>query len=100
VSPQWSDWKKAMDEELKSLKENDVWDVIPKPAGRKIVASGRVYKAKGNAQGEVEQYKAWLVAKGFSQILGQDYDEIFPSIVRYDSLRLLLALSACKGWGP
>jgi len=46
VSPQWSDWKKAMDEELKSLKENDVWDVIPKPAGRKIVASRCVYKAK------------------------------------------------------
>jgi len=100
VSRQWSDWKKAMDEELKSLKENDVWDVILKPAGRKIVASRWVYKAKGNAQGEVERYKARLVAKGFSQILGQDYDEIFAPMVRYDSLRLLLALSACKGWRP
>jgi len=39
VSPQWSDWKKATDEELKSLRENDLGDVIPKPAGRKIVAS-------------------------------------------------------------
>ena len=100
VSPQWSDWKKAMDEELKSLKENDVWDVIPKPAGRKIVASRWVYNAKGNAQGEVERYKAWLVAKGFSQILGQDYDEIFAPVVHYDSLRLLLALSAFRGWRP
>jgi len=98
VSPQWSDWKKAMDEELKSLKENDVCDVIPKPAGRKIVDSRWVYKAKGNAQGEVERYKARLVAEGFSQILGQDYDEIFAPVVRYDSLRLVLALSACKGW--
>jgi len=100
VSLQWSDWKKAMDEELKSLKENDVWDVIPKPTGRKIVASRWVYKAKENAQGEVERYKAWLVAKGFSQILGQDYDEIFAPVVHYDSLRPLLALSACKGWRP
>jgi hypothetical protein len=58
ASPQWSDWKKAMDDELKSLKENDVWDVIPKPVGRKIVASRWVFKAKGNAQGEVERYKA------------------------------------------
>jgi len=72
VSPQWSDWKKAMDDELKSLKENDVWHVTPKPVGRKIVASRWVFKAKGNAQGEVERYKAQLVAKGFSQILGQD----------------------------
>jgi len=100
VSPQWSDWKKAMDDELKSLKENDVWDVIPKPVGRKIVASRWVFKAKGNAQGEVERYKARLIAKGFSQILGQDYDEIFASVVRYDSLRLVLAISACKGWRP
>jgi len=45
VSPQWSDWTKAMDDELKSLKENDVWDVIPKPVGRKIVASRWVFKA-------------------------------------------------------
>jgi len=85
-SPRWSDWTKAMNEEPKSRKENDVWDVTPKPAGRKIVASRCVYKARGNAQGEVEQYKARLVAQGFSQIPGQDYDEIFAPMVRYDSL--------------
>jgi len=43
---QLSDWKQAMDDELKSLKENDVCDVIPKPKGRKIVASRWVYEAK------------------------------------------------------
>jgi len=86
VSPQWSDWKKAMDNELKLLKEHDVLDVIPKPVGRKIVASRWVFKAKGNAQGEVERYKARLAAQGFSQILGQDYYEIFAPVVRYDSL--------------
>jgi len=64
------------------------------------VASRWIYNAKGNAPGEVEQYKAQLVAKGFSQILGQDYDEIFAHMVRYGSLRLLLPLSACKGWQP
>jgi len=100
VSPQWSDWKKAMDNELKSLKENDVWDVIPKPVGRKIVASQWVFKAKGNAQGEVECYKAWLVAKGFSQTLGEDYDEIFAPVVHYNSLKLSLAILACKEWRP
>jgi hypothetical protein len=100
VSPQWSDWKKAMDDELKSLKENDVWDVVPKLVGRKVVASRWVFKAKVNAQGEVERYKARLVAKGFSQILGQGYDEKFAPVVRYDSRRLLMAISACKGWRP
>jgi len=100
VSPQWSDWKKAMDEELKSLKENDVWDVSPTQAGRKIVANRWVYKAKGNAQGEVERYKARLVAKGFTQILAQDYDEIFAPVVRCDSLWLSRALSAYNRWRP
>ena len=89
-----------MDEELKSLKESDVWDDIPKPAGRMIVASRWLYTAKGNAQGEVERYKAQLVANGFSQILGQGYNKIFASVVRYDSVRLLLALSACNAWRP
>jgi hypothetical protein len=54
VSPKWADRKKAMNDELKSHKENDVWNVIPKPVGRKIVASRWVFKANGNAQGEVE----------------------------------------------
>jgi hypothetical protein len=89
-----------MNDELKSLKENDVWDVISKPVGRKIVVSRWVFKAKGNAQREVERYKAQLVAKGFSQILGQYDIEIFAPVVRYDCLRLLLAISTCKGWQP
>jgi hypothetical protein len=41
-----------------------------------------------------------VVAKGFSQILGQDYNEIFAPVVRYDSLQLLLPISACNGWRP
>ena len=87
-----------MDEELKSLKENDVWDVIPKPVETKIVASRWVYEVKQNAQGEVERYKAQLVANRFSHIHGQDYYEIVTPLVRYDSRRLLLPLSAYKGW--
>jgi hypothetical protein len=64
VSPQWSDWKMGMDHKLKSLKDNEVWNVIPNPVGRKIVASQWVFKAKGNAQEKVEHYKARLVDKG------------------------------------
>jgi hypothetical protein len=64
VSPQWSDWKQAMDDNLQSLKENDVSDGILKTVGRKIVASRWVFKAIGNAQEEVERYKARSVAKG------------------------------------
>jgi len=88
VSPQWTHWKKDMDDKLESLKENDVWDIIPKPVGRKIVASRWVFEAKGNAQGEVEHYKAQFVEKWFLQTLGQDYDELFAPVVCYNSLRI------------
>jgi hypothetical protein len=89
-----------MDDELQSLKENDGWDVIAKPVRRKIVASRWVFNAKGNVQGEVERYKAWSVGNGFSPILGQDYDEIFAPVVRYNSLQFVLAISPGKGWRP
>lgn len=61
-----------MDDNLKALKENDVCDVLPTPVGKKIVASRWVCKAKGNTKGEAEWYKAGLVAKGYSHILGQE----------------------------
>lgn len=46
------------------------------------------------------RYKARLVAQGFSQRPGIDFDEIYAPVARYDSLRLLLALAAKNGWSP
>lgn len=99
-SPDWLEWRKAMDEELESLKENEVWDVVPRPANRKIVDSKWVYKIKTDANGNIDRYKARLVARGFTQQPGVDYDEIFSPVVRFDSMRLLLAIAAVKGWRP
>jgi hypothetical protein len=89
-----------MDEELQSLKENQVWEVVPKPTNRKIVDCKWVYKVKTDANGNLERYKARLVARGFTQVPGQDFDEIFSPVVRFDSMRLLLAISASKRWKP
>jgi len=61
-----------MDDKLKSLKGNDDRDCIPKTAGRKICASWWVFKVKGNAQGEMEHFKAQVLAKMSSQTGGQD----------------------------
>ncbi|KAI1007733.1 hypothetical protein K3495_g497 [Podosphaera aphanis] len=59
-----------------------------------------VCKVKGNAQGEVERVKARCVAKEFSQIQGLDFDKTFAPVVRFDSLCLLLAISAHRGSKP
>lgn len=87
------DWKAAMDSELRSLKENEVWSLTDLPPGRKTVGSKWVFKRKTGADGAVLRYKARLVARGFSQELGRDYDETFSPVVRGESIRTLLALA-------
>ncbi|KAI0991228.1 hypothetical protein K3495_g16959, partial [Podosphaera aphanis] len=100
LSPNWEHWKTAFEAEMSSFAENNVWDIVQRPPGRKIVGGKWVCKIKRNAHGEIERYKARYVAKGFSQIHGLDYEETFAPVVRFDSLRLLLAISASKCWKP
>ena len=92
-----AEWMQAMETEMKSLKENDVWKLVELPTGRKTVGSKWVYKVKTGAHGSVERYKARLVAQGYTQKFGTDYDETFCPVVRMESLRALLALSVQFG---
>ena len=95
-------WKVAMETEFNSLDENDVWDLVKLPPGRKTVGSKWVFKKKTGADGKVERYKVRLVAQGFTQKYGMDYDETFCPVVRLESLRSLHYLcnktSSCNKW--
>ena len=62
-----------------------------------VVGSKWVYKVKRDSDGKVEQYKARLVAQGFTQQRGADYDETFSPVVRMESLRMLIGLAARSG---
>ena len=64
-----------MNTEMESLKENDVWDLVEPPVGQKVVGCKWVYKIKTGADGSVQRYKARLVAQGFTQRYGTDFDE-------------------------
>ena len=90
-------WKKAMESEMDSLKENGVYEIVDRPAGKKVVKSKWVFRVKTNELGEVEKYKARVVAKGFSQVEGIDYDQTFSPTVRFESIRQLVAMGASKG---
>ena len=69
-----------MDEEYRSLMANDTWDLVPLPKGRKLVRCKWVYRTKYASDGSVERLNARLVAKGFSQVKGIDYNEpLLPS---------------------
>ena len=96
-TPEKAHWLKAMENEMKSLQENDVWELVQLPSGRKPVGSKWVFKVKTDENGKVERYKARLVAQGFTQKFGADYDETFSPVVRLESLRTLIALSVQQG---
>lgn len=86
-------WKSAMDDEIKSHQENNTWTLTELPRGRKAIKSKWVFKIKSNDEGEVIRYKARLVAKGCAQRYGIDYTETFSPVVRYNSIRYLLAFA-------
>lgn len=87
------EWKEAADLEFESLLENDTWDLVKLPKDRKPIGSRWVFKVKHHSDGEVERYKCRLVAKGYSQKYGADYDETFSPVVRFSSIRALLSFA-------
>lgn len=85
-------WQSAMQQELKSFQENDSWELVDRPSEGTIVKNKWVFKKKYNTEGEV-RYRARLVAKGFTQVEGIDFNETFSPVLKYSTFRLLLALS-------
>ena len=96
-SPQKAKWVKAMEIEMESLKTNEVWNLVELPENRKAVGSKWVFRVKTDADGAVETHKARLVAQGFSQTFGDDYDETFSPVARFESVRTVIALAAQHG---
>ena len=87
-------WIKAMDEEIDSIERNNTWDLVDLPEGKNNIGVKWVYKIKLNADGEVEKYKARLVAQGFSQQPSIDYNEAFAPVARIDTMRMVLSIAA------
>lgn len=94
ISPDKDKWIEAMQEELNSLEENETWDLVDLPKFKNPVGSKWVFKRKLNEQNKVVSYKARLVAQGFSQKYGIDYDEVFAPVTRSSTFRMLLTVSA------
>lgn len=86
------EWKQAMEEEMNSLKTSKVWELVEVPKNSTIVENKWVYKLKTDTNGNIQKFRARLVAKGFSQREGIDFNETFSPVVRFDSIRILLTV--------
>ena len=94
----WIKWKEAIEAELHSLKKREVFSsVIPTPRNIFPVGSKWVFIRKRNENNEVVRYKARLVAQGFMQRPGIDYDETYSPVMSGITFRYLISLAAQKG---
>jgi hypothetical protein len=91
-------WVEAMDKEIQSIEKNGTWSLSKLPAGHKAFGLKWVFKLKKNAEGEVTMHTARLVAKGYVQKHGVDYEEVFAPIARLDTVKFILAMATNRGW--
>jgi len=90
------EWECAMQEEYNSLMANNTWTLVPFFVGKKIVSCKWVLKIKQGTNGEVECYKAKLVARSFTQTYRMDYNETFVLVTKFTSIRCILALATLE----
>lgn len=91
-----TEWKKAMQCEYNSLIENRTWKLVDIPEGKRPIDCRWVFKIKKNTDQNIITYKARLVVRGFSQQRGIDYQETYSPVVKYSSIRFLIAVAARK----
>ena len=92
-------WKAAMQVEYDSIMKNQTWDLVDRPIKRKIIGTKWVWKAKYKSDGSLEKYKARLVvAQGYSQVEGFDFEDSFAPTATMTTIRVVLALAAHKQW--
>ncbi|GJV20256.1 retrovirus-related pol polyprotein from transposon TNT 1-94 [Tanacetum coccineum] len=84
-------WIVTMQEELNQFIANDVWELVPQPRNMIIIGTKWVFRNKLDENGIVSRNKARLVAQGYNQQEGIDYDETYAPVARLESIRILLA---------
>lgn len=91
------EWKAAMDKEFAMMLKKGVWKLVERPKGAKTMKCKWVFANKLDGEGKVVAKKARIVAKGFTQIPGLHFFESYASVVRYESVRIMLSTAVCEG---
>ncbi|KAK1590519.1 hypothetical protein QYE76_017099 [Lolium multiflorum] len=92
------EWQLAMAEEIAALERTGTWDLVSPPSGVRPITCKWFYKIKTRSDGSLERYKARLVARGFQQEHGRDYDETFAPVTHMTTVRTLLDVASVRRW--
>ncbi len=91
-------WDNAMDEEMVALDANATWELVPLPKDKKAIGCKWVYKIKDNVDGSMSRYKARLIAKGYAQTYGIDYEETYSPIAKMITVKVIITMATAKRW--
>lgn len=91
------EWKYAIKSEIANLIRNETFKIVERPEKQRVIGSRTVLTNKYKADGSLEKRKARVVARGFAQRPGVDFNETFAPVARLETIRLLLALSVKMG---
>ncbi|GKB15567.1 retrotransposon protein, putative, ty1-copia subclass [Tanacetum coccineum] len=93
LDPEFDKWLDAMNVEMQSMKDNEVWDLVDLPPNGKTIGSKWLFKKKTDMDGAVHTFKARLVVKGFTQTYVVDYEETFSPVADIRAIRILIAIA-------
>ena len=91
-------WREAMNEEMKALQKNSMWEVVDLPVGKIPVGCRWVFTIKYKVDGTIERCKARLVTKGYTQTYEIDYMETFAPVAKINTILILLSLAVNLDW--
>ncbi|MCO5568378.1 hypothetical protein L7F22_022077 [Adiantum nelumboides] len=91
-------WQEALKDKMDALYGNETWELVPLPKIKKPIGCKWVYKVKHNSDGSASRYKATLVAKGYAQTYGIDYEETFASLAKMATVRAIIVVATANGW--
>ncbi|CAM9346064.1 unnamed protein product [Sphacelaria rigidula] len=97
-SPEWTQWRGALQREMEGQLSRGVWGTVDRPKGKTVLGTRLVFEKKINKDGQIEKCKCRFVARGFRQISGINYQESSSPTPAQSSIRMALALMATQNW--
>jgi len=87
-----------MNTEMEAIQRNDTWELFDLPKDKQPIGVKWIYKVKQHADGSIDWHQTRLVAKGFSQKLGEYYSKDFSPLARFDTIKTVLEIATQNTW--